>query len=476
MIRKQMLVWLLIIGITAVLAACGGSAEPETVETTQIVTESQEAAESALEPPLATGSEGLGDEPPPPETGEKVKVTRAVTEPTGGEASAAEIADAARVESEVVAASPLPTSTFSEANPDRAAGEPVAAALTLDQNSRLTAGEVDDNAEWDDYVQYLRSYQGAAVIPVDVSDRRQIWVQDNQGNPVVGREVQILANGAVVASLRTHSDGRVYFFPRAYPTTADEYQVSVAGAANDERLVIPADASQREWFVTLPEGANRDAAVNLDVLFLIDATGSMSDEINQLKDNIQAISARIDALPSQPDVRFGMVTYRDRGDEYVTRVTDFTPDVDDFADVLAQVRADGGGDYPEDLNEALSNAVHEPEWRVNDSVSLIFLVADAPPHLDYGQQNHYAYEMLQAAQRGLKIYPIASSGLDSQGEYIFRQLAQATGGRFIFLTYGAEGPGSTGTETNFEVSDYTVSSLDDLVVKIVEEELAPLNR
>jgi len=122
----------------------------------------------------------------------------------------------------------------------------------------------------------------------------------------------------------------------------------------------------------------------------------------------------------------------------------------------------------------LSDAIHQPEWRVNNTVSLIFLVADAPPHLDYGQQNHYAVEMLQAAQRGIKIYPVASSGLDSQGEYIFRQLAQATGGRFIFLTYGASGPGSTGTETEFEVSDYTVSSLDTLVVKIVEEELAHL--
>jgi hypothetical protein len=99
-------------------------------------------------------------------------------------------------------------------------------------------------------------------------------------------------------------------------------------------------------------------------------------------------------------------------------------------------------------------------------------VADAPPHLDYGQQNHYAVEMLEAAERGIKIYPIASSGLDEQGEYIFRQLAQATGGRFIFLTYGPEGPGTPGDETTFNVDQYTVSSLDDLVVQVVEEELA----
>ena len=167
-----------------------------------------------------------------------------------------------------------------------------------------------------------------------------------------------------------------------------------------------------------------------------------------------------------------MTVYRDQSDAYVSRTFEFTPDVDAFEEALAEVRADGGGDYPEDLNEALSRAVHVPEWRVEETVSLIFLVADAPPHLDYGQQNHYAFEMLEAAERGIKIYPIASSGLDEQGEYIFRQLAQVTGGRFIFLTYGPEGPGTPGEETTFNVDQYTVSALDDLVVKIVQEELA----
>ena len=147
------------------------------------------------------------------------------------------------------------------------------------------------------------------------------------------------------------------------------------------------------------------------------------------------------------DNRFvAMTVYRDQGDAYVSRTFEFTPDVDAFEEALAEVRADGGGDYPEDLNEALSRAVHAPEWRVEETVSLIFLVADAPPHLDYGQQNHYAFEMLAAAERGIKIYPIASSGLDDQGEYIFRQIAQYTQGRFIFLTYaGATNGGPVGS-------------------------------
>lgn len=511
MIHRRYVLLVILIGITAVLAACS-AAEPEVVEVTRVVTETvveevepvevtrvvgveeapaeepaeeeameefEDTAESVAEPPMATGSEGEGDKPPPPETGEKVKVTRADTELAAAESST-EGEDVVRASDGESAATPapLPTATVSSEEPDRSADEEsLGTDLTLDQNSRLTAGEVDDNAEWDDYVLYLRSYQGASIIPVDVSERHQIWVQDSQGNPVLGALIEAEVDGQQITRLRTHSNGRSFFFPRAYLSSSEDMTIRVTVNNQQESFTIPAGTSQREWFVTHP-GADQTQPLQarLDVLFLIDATGSMADEINQLKENIRAISARIDALPSQPNVRFGMVTYRDHGDQYVTQVTDFTPEVEDFAEVLNRVTAAGGGDYPEDLNEALSQAVHRPEWRVEETVSLIFLVADAPPHLDYGQQNHYADEMLQAATRGIKIYPIASSGLDEQGEYIFRQLAQTTGGRFIFLTYGEDGPGSTGTETEFEVSDYTVSSLDDLVIKVVEEELAPLTQ
>jgi hypothetical protein len=144
--------------------------------------------------------------------------------------------------------------------------------------------------------------------------------------------------------------------------------------------------------------------------------------------------------------------------------------VDDFSRELAEVEAEGGGDYPESLNEAFHRAIHGPEWRARNSAQLIFLVADAPPHLDYAQDYDYADDMVKAAELGIKVFPIASSGLDDQGEYIFRQIALFTQGRFIFLTYGPGG--QPGDSTTHHVDDYTVQKLDDLVVRLVEEELA----
>jgi hypothetical protein len=184
------------------------------------------------------------------------------------------------------------------------------------------------------------------------------------------------------------------------------------------------------------------------------------------------VAQRIRDLPGSPDVRFGMTVYRDRGDLFVSRTFDFTPDVEAFVAELALIEASGGGDYPESLNEGLHNAIHLPEWRGEETVSLIFLIADAPPHLDYLQDYDYAQEVMDAAAMGIKIFPLASSGLDDQGEYIFRQLAQISGAKFLFLTYGAGG--APGDETPHHVDDYSVLSLDQLIVRMVEEELAHL--
>jgi hypothetical protein len=152
----------------------------------------------------------------------------------------------------------------------------------------------------------------------------------------------------------------------------------------------------------------------------------------------------------------------------------FTSDVAAFTDTLRAVVANGGGDTPESLNAGLHDALAEPAWRDGDTIKLVFLVADAAPHLDYTDDADYAQEMVTAAERGIKIHPIASSGLDDQGEYVMRQLAQYTTGRFNFLTYGADGV-SPGDQTTQHVDDYSVLSLDELVVQLVKDELGAIS-
>jgi hypothetical protein len=347
-------------------------------------------------------------------------------------------------------------------------------AIPIDQSLGLRAGSVDDNAEWDDYLLY-RIHFADCSIPVqeiDVTERHIIRVSTSQGLPVLGARISIFNDqGSMVADLMTTSNGQSLFFPLASPDPDSlTYVVKIEKDGQITELSMERDIREHEANL---EVLSASEPVRLDVHFLIDATGSMSDEIAQLKENMIAISERIHDLPARPDVRFGMTIYRDRGDEFISRTLDFTPDIEAFTKELSQVVADGGDDYPESLNEGLHNAIHLPEWRIDESVSLIFLIADAPPHLDYANDYDYAEEVFEAATRGIKIFPLASSGLDDQGEYIFRQLAQITNGKFLFLTYGPQG--EPGDETSHHVDDYSVLSLDQLIIRIVEEELANLN-
>jgi hypothetical protein len=325
----------------------------------------------------------------------------------------------------------------------------------------LRAGSVDDNAAFADYLKYRDDFRrlGITVHDVDVSVRHVVTVVDEAGKPLLGAAVTAGAQEA-----RTGADGRALLFGDVQGAT-----VRWGDAAAEADF---AQDGGREHRITLPVHRST-ARAKLDVLFLIDTTGSMGDEIDRLKDSVRSVSERIAALPANADLRLGMTLYRDRGDLFVTRTFDFTGSVDVFKAALAQVQADGGGDTPEDLDAGLHDAVTKPSWRGDDTVKLAFLIADAPPHLDYQNGPDYAADVRVAARRGIKIMPVASSGLDDQGEYIFRQLAQITMGRFTFLTYGADGV-SPGDHTDHHVSDYAVLALDDLVVRLVSDELRPL--
>ena len=171
----------------------------------------------------------------------------------------------------------------------------------------------------------------------------------------------------------------------------------------------------------------------------------------------------------------GLITYRHKS-ATLDLAVHFTDDLGAFQNVLARVQAAGGGDTPEALNEALHETVHGMSWRT-EAARMVVLVADAPPHLDYGGPQ-YDVDMQAALAKGIKLFAVGASGLDPVGEYVYRQIAQYTAGRFVFLTYkDASDPGSgPGTQTPHDVRGYSVQTLDRLIVKLVGDELARLPR
>jgi hypothetical protein len=339
--------------------------------------------------------------------------------------------------------------------------------------SPLTAGQVDDNAKFSDYLDYIHQYQGPTVHPIAVDQRLFVRVVDGQQHPVAGARVQLFDGNRAVFDGRTVSDGRVLFFPQAVDATqASTFRAVIS--RGQTQVTANVAAGQAETTVNLDKLTGNDGPVSLDLVFLLDATGSMGDEIAQIKATVDSISSRIEQLPGSSTPRFGLVAFRDRGDDFVTHSWDFTGDVAQFQANLANVQAGGGGDDPESVSAGLHDAIHLPGWAPQDSgrhLRMIVLVGDAPPHLDYPNDYEYTTLLQEAVAAGIKIFPIGASGLPDQGEYIFRQFAEVTQGQFVFMTYANGVSGAPGAATDHHVSDFTVSNLDNLVVRLVAGEI-----
>ena len=346
----------------------------------------------------------------------------------------------------------------------------------------VTAGVVDDNADFGEYLAYRSRNAGQPVRERDISERYLLEVTDNQGRPVHDAEVAVQSPGVTVPVMwaRTDTAGRVWLHPRAFMATDNQGDLGSLGSLG---IAVRKDGQQAR--ATLLRGQSQAVQIRLgeqsqvkrprlDLVFMVDATGSMGDEIGKLKASMRAMADQIAQLPGQPDICYGLVAYRDRGDAFITRTHDLTDDLSAFQNLLSRVQAQGGGDTPEALNEALHEVVHGLSWRAS-AARLVVLVADAPPHLDYGGPQ-YDIDMQAALAKGIKLFAVGASGLDPVGEYIFRQIAQYTAGRFVFLTYkNAAHPASgPGTQTVHDVKNYSVQTLDKLVVRLVGEELARL--
>ncbi|MBM3527977.1 MAG: VWA domain-containing protein [Alphaproteobacteria bacterium] len=169
----------------------------------------------------------------------------------------------------------------------------------------------------------------------------------------------------------------------------------------------------------------------VEVAFVLDTTGSMSRLIEGAKRKIWSIATAI--LDENPDaeVRMGLVAYRDIGDEYVTKTFDLTGDVQDLYAKLLELRASGGGDWPESVNEALHTAVTKLAWSQGPRVDrIMFLVGDAPPHMNYAQDVKYPAVLRMARDRGIVVNAVqAGSARDT--ERVWREIAQRGDGRFI---------------------------------------------
>jgi len=169
----------------------------------------------------------------------------------------------------------------------------------------------------------------------------------------------------------------------------------------------------------------------IDVVFALDTTGSMGGLIQAAKENIWSIASSMAQAEGAPEIRIGLVAYRDRGDKYVTKVVDLSSDLDSVYAQLMDFEADGGGDNPESVNRALSDAINKVSWTQDaGAYKVVFLVGDAPPHMDYSNEMKYPEIIKLAKSRNIVVNAI-QCGDDSAARNRWQHIAQLGSGDFF---------------------------------------------
>lgn len=333
----------------------------------------------------------------------------------------------------------------------------------------LTAGEWCDNSDFaffkrvlnrNDWFDYQTLYQLTLVRRIAVS------VRDDRGLPVRNASVALTgANDSVLFRAVTDYGGNAYLFALSEQAAQSASAVTVSQNGLTEQLPVSADTE--EISITLGGGTVRSPET-LDLMFVIDTTGSMMDELNYLQVELDDVIRQVAEAHPNTQIRLSVNFYRDDGDDYVVLPFDFTDDIAAGLKSLADQFADGGGDYPEALDLALKNALHEHDWSDN-AVKLCYLVLDAPAHSEQDAVVNRLNTLLpEFAAEGVRIIPVASSGVDTETEFFLRNAAALTGGTYTFLT---DDSGIGGGHLEPTVGDYEVRPLNELLIDITNRYL-----
>ncbi len=232
---------------------------------------------------------------------------------------------------------------------------PGTSAARVPTQSGLKAGFSDDNAQYKLFMKFLGQYATLPHEDLAVGERILVKIEDVSGRPVAGALVEVLAgdgaaNASPISRGQSYADGAYALYPLEYAGAplAQSYRVEISSPAGRATAVLRR-SGERTVPVRLASARSVASPLPVDILFVFDTTGSMGEEIEGLRATIESSNRNIAAQKPAPSIRFGMVLYRDEGDEYVTRPVPFTDNLELFQKVLDGLEAGGGGDTPEDL-------------------------------------------------------------------------------------------------------------------------------
>lgn len=332
----------------------------------------------------------------------------------------------------------------------------------------ITAGEWNDLENWSfwntliankaykDYDNYWE------IFP---AHRISLLLKGNDGQPRSNVTIALKKGSQLIWESQSDSSGKAELWINLFQETAtiaiDDYILVVNGVPMDEPLK-PASAGNNMIVVNGIEPAEK----TVQIAFIVDATGSMGDEINFLKKDLTNVIETVKT--DNPEFIFSTaaVFYRDDSDDYLVKLTPFTGQISETVRFIAAQSAAGGGDFPEAVDAGMSEAVDHLQWSETANTRIAFLILDAPPHYDQGVRESIKSSIQKAAKMGIKIIPITASGIDKETEFLMRFIAMGTGGSYVFITNDS---GIGGDHIEASVGKYQVEKLNELMIRLINK-------
>ena len=334
------------------------------------------------------------------------------------------------------------------------------------QGGLVTAGEWNDLDNWAFYQKTLMKepFKGFPDDWQMYTNHRIAVAITAKNKPAANATVTLFRNDTPIWTAKTDNLGRAELWVGAFQKekelntpllrlTVNEQWVSTAAISETQVNRIALDE-------TLPSPTNL-----VQIAFMVDATGSMGDELEFLKMDLKKVIAEVQKTNTQLKISTATVFYRDEGDEYVVKHSPFTENINQTTEFISQQRADGGGDFPEAVDKALVQ-LNQLQWQPEARTRIAFLVLDAPPHNKPAVISSIQYSVKTAAASGIKLIPVVASGIDKTTEFLMRFIAMYTNGTYVFIT-DHSGIGNKHLEPS--VGEYQVEKLSDLMVRLIKK-------
>ena len=330
----------------------------------------------------------------------------------------------------------------------------------------LTAGEVNDFTKWYFWPRVIDGSHKDFVSHWQLAPRHRYTVQvvAPNGFPIASRAVSLLDNaGNTLFQAVTDNTGKAELWYQLLGNNLCGKHTDFYIAVDDQKQVAKQWSEGLNTFV-LDEPC--EAEEDVDVFFIFDATGSMGDELRYLQAEMKDVIARAKEATGGLHIRTGAVVYRDHQDDYLTRISRLTEDIKATQAFIDKQQANGGGDYPEAVPEALMAAMNSSGWDPNARARIAFLILDAPCHQDSATIALLHEQVLNAAALGVRIVPVVCSGIGESGELLVRSIALATNGTSFFLT---DDSGIGHSHLKPTTDSLKVEHLNDMLVRTIVE-------